>query len=279
MGSEATLRVKVPCADEGEFYARLADRIAENGLRVPSAEPPAVGARARVALEFRDGGILAGDAVVEEHLEVDSRPGVKVRFLRLDRPDGAPAPAAPGGAGGPRPTGVALADALFGDGAAGDGRTGSLAFTVSTEIAAAVQRRTTGFQRAAVAAATLAVLVALAGIAIQRWSGPATPEAASAAHLRAADRLLKEGRLTGRDGALDHLLAAKRLRPDDAATTRQLDRLADMLERLAAGALERGDLTVAAIHLASARAAAPDRPSLRAKQEELDRRARLAAAR
>ncbi len=275
------LRVKVPCSDEGEFYARLADRIAENGLRVPADVPPAIGSHARVALEFRNGGVLAGDAVVEEHLEVDARPGVKVRFLKLDRPRlAAPAaPAAPPAARGAPPPEVPLDDALFADAAPSDGQTGALSFTVSTEIAAAVDRRTVRFQRAAVAAGMLAVAVAVAGVAIARWSGPSTPDAAAAAHVQAADRLLGEGKLTGKDGALDHLLAAKRLRPDDPVTARRLARLADLLERLAAGALDRGDLAVASIHLAAARAAAPDRSSLRAKQAELDRRARSPAPR
>jgi hypothetical protein len=272
------LRVKVPCADEGEFYARLADRIAENGLRVPADERPAVGARARVALEFRDGGVLAGDAIVEEHLELDSRPGVKVRFVKLDRAEAVAPAAPPAPSRGPRPSDVELAEALFGDGSA-DGRTGTLAFTRSTEIAAAVERRTARFQRAAVAVAVLAVVVAFAGFGIARWPGRTTPEAVAAAHVQAADRLLAEGRLSGKDGALDHLLAAKRLRPDDEGTQRRLDRVADMLERLAAGALERGDLAVASVHLASARAAAPERPSLRAKQAELDRRVRAAGVR
>lgn len=278
------LRVKIPCDSEAEFYARIADRIAVHGLRVPAEVPPALGARARVALEFRDGGVLAGDAVVEEHVEVDDRPGVKVRFLKLDRPGEAPAapggpPALPAAPDGPRASDLELAETLFGDEPSGDGRIGTQGFTRSTEIAAAVHRRTARFQRAAVAAAVLAILVSLGGFAVARWSGAAaTPDEVAAAHVKAADRLLAEGRLTGKDGALDHLLAARRLRPEDDDAARRLDRLADMLERLATGALERGDLAVASIHLASARAADPDRRSLRAKQAELDRRARPAAA-
>ncbi|HET8539016.1 MAG TPA: hypothetical protein VFL83_03995 [Anaeromyxobacter sp.] len=291
----STLRVKVPCADEGDFYARLADRIAENGLRLPAEERPAIGAHARVALEFRDGGVLSGDAVVEEHVDLDSRPGVKVRIVKLDPPKAPlpaprPAPRAPPApqpppapARAPRAPEAELAQELFGDASApapGDGRTGALSFTVSTEIAAAVERRTARFQRAAILVAALAALVALGGFGAARWwRGPATPEAAAAAHVQAADRLLAEGRLTGKDGALEHLLAARRLRPADAGTARRLDRLADMLERLAAGALDRGDLEVASIHLASARAAAPHRPSLAAKQAELDRRMRGRPAR
>lgn len=274
MGSgNSILRVKVPCADEGEFYARLADRIAEHGLRVPADDPPQVGARARVEVEFKDGGVLAGDAVVEEHVDVDSRPGVKVRFLRLDRPAPSAAPADPPQREGTRPTRADLADVLFADAHGAEGRTGALSFTASTEIAAFIGRRTARFQRAAWVAVALAMLVALGGVAIARWSvGSASPQAAAAAHVEAADRLLGDGKLSGRDGALEHLLAAQRLRPGDPATTRRLERVADLLERLAAGALDRGDLAVASIHLASARAAAPARASLRAKQDELDRR-------
>lgn len=286
MGSgDSTLRVRVPCADEGDFYARFADRIAENGLRVPAEDPPAIGARARVALEFKDGGVLAGDAVVEGHVDVDARPGVKVRFLKLDRPDPARATPSPAGRPAARPPAgagaaeVAIDETLFDDVPASDAGTAASSFTVSTEIAAAVERRTARFQRAAVAVAVLAVAVALAGVAVARFSGCSTPQAAAAAHVQAADRLLAAGKLTGKDGALDHLLAAKRLRPDDPATAGRLVRLADLLERLAAGALDRGDLAVASIHLAAARAAAPDRPSLRAKQAELDRRARGARPR
>jgi len=179
----------------------------------------------------------------------------------------------------PRPrasTAAELEHELFGDGSA---RSASLSLTVSTEIAAAIAGRVVRYRRAALGVAAGAALVALAGFAAHRMVGPASPEAVAAAHVEAADRLLREGRVTGKDGALDHLLAARRLRPGDAETARRLDRVADLLERLAAGALDRGDLPVAAIHLASARAAAPDRPSLGAKQAELDRRARLASSR
>ena len=39
------LRVKLPCEDEKDFYARLADTIAEKGLRVPTANLRPVGTR------------------------------------------------------------------------------------------------------------------------------------------------------------------------------------------------------------------------------------------
>jgi hypothetical protein len=47
------LRVKLPCDDEKDFYARLADTIAEKGLRVPTPNLRPVGTRVRVVLEFR----------------------------------------------------------------------------------------------------------------------------------------------------------------------------------------------------------------------------------
>src|SRR5512138_2411903 len=180
---DSTLRVKVPCADEGEFYARFADRIAENGLRVPTAAPPAIGARARVGLEFKDGAVLTGDAVVEEHLEVDGRPGVRVRILKLDPAaldvdvdgDEPLSPPSAGRAAAGR-SDAALAEQLFADLPA-DGRTGALSFTVSTEIAAAVAQRTARYQRAAAIVAAVAVAVAIGVFAVARfWSGPATPE-------------------------------------------------------------------------------------------------------
>jgi hypothetical protein len=281
------LRVKIPCDDEGEFYARLADHVAENGLRVPSDDPRPIGSKVRVALEFRDGRTLAGDAVVEEHVALDARSGVKVRFVHLDRAAGRPAPAGPPppfrrlpvppAAARPAPCDdTALADVLFADPTDGSGRPRASApnLTGSAEIAAAVDRSTLRAKRGALVAAALALAVAVAGYLVARHvAGQATPEKVVAAHVRAADRLLSEGRLTGEDGALEHLLAAKRIARADAATNGRLARLADLLERLGRSALDRGDLVVASIHLESARLAAPDRASIRAKLEEVARRA------
>jgi hypothetical protein len=175
--------------------------------------------------------------------------------------------------------GEPLGDVLFGDLGADEPMPGLPdgfvfgASTVSTEIAAAVGRRTARAQRAAIAVAIAALLVAVAGLAAARGLLSQGPEAAFAAHVEAADRLVAEGRLVGKDGALEHLLAASRLRPDDAALAARLSRLADLLEALAARALERGDAAVASVHLGWAARAAPERPSIRAAQERLARRA------
>ncbi len=102
------MRVRLPCADESEFYARLADGIAENGLRIPTANPRPVGTRVKVTLEFRNGGSLPGEAVVDALVE-GPRPALNVRFLRLDRGDARPpapaGPVAPGRAPAPMPPG------------------------------------------------------------------------------------------------------------------------------------------------------------------------------
>ena len=101
-----------------------------------------------------------------------------------------------------------------------------------------------------------------------------TTDSVVAARIRIADRLVSEGRILGTSGALEQLIAARQLRPDDPTTNARLDRLADMLEGLGAGALERGDLPVASVHLAAAELAAPDRASIRAKRTALAERMR-----
>jgi hypothetical protein len=136
-----------------------------------------------------------------------------------------------------------------------------------------VNRRAARVRRAAFAMAVAALVVGAAGLAAVRWLQPVGPEVATAAHVNASDRLLAEGRLIGKGGALEHLLAAKRLSPDDAATNSRLSRAADLLESLAARALERGDVAVAAIHLDWAERAAPDRASIRAKRSAIAKRA------
>ncbi len=275
------LRLKVPYDDEADFDARLGARAAEQGFRVPTEAQPSVGARVTLLLELRNGDALALEGVIDAHLRMDGRPGVNVRILRFPRGarGRAPsrgAPTARDGRAGLPAADEPLGDVLFADvselvpdeppAAFGTG-------TVSREIVEVVNRRAARVQRAAIALVVAALVVGVAGLAAARWLAPVRPEVASAAHVEASDRLLAEGRLTGKDGALEHLLAAKRLRPDDAATNGRLSRAADLLEGLAARALERGDVAVAKIHLDSAELAAPNRASLRAKREAIARRA------
>jgi hypothetical protein len=269
------LRVKVPCDDERDYFARLADHVAQRGLRVPTEHQRPIGTRLQVALEFRNGEVLRGDAVVDAHVQLDTRSGVNVRFLHLERaerrapPPVAPAPPLPAA---PPWSGLAPATPLAGAPLDDDHEVlpSGDPLVTSGEVAASVHRRVARIQRATLAVVALAAVFAAGGYAVARHLGIwITPEARVAALVRSADRCLLEGRPTGKDGALEHLLAAKRLRPDDAATNARLTRLADMFEGLGGRALERGDLPVASIHLETARLAAPDRASIRAKQDAL----------
>lgn len=150
--------------------------------------------------------------------------------------------------------------------------------TVSGEIFAAVRRRTVRLERVALGVALAAVVVGAAGVAGARWLRSTDADAVAAAHLEASDRLVAEGRLVGDGGAIERLLAAKRLRPQSAAADGRLARIADLLEALAARAVERGDLAVAEVHLGWARQVAPDRASVRAALGDVATRARGGAA-
>jgi hypothetical protein len=138
-------------------------------------------------------------------------------------------------------------------------------------------------RRTALAAVSVGAVLVLGVLAYSVARGPTTPPAAPAreaappaatdallaARVDTADRRLSEGRLTGPDGALDHLLAAKALAPDDGRVKERLELLADTLEKLGGRALDRGDVAEAEVHLAAALQASPDRQSLSAKLEAL----------
>jgi len=266
-------RVKVPCDDERDFYARIADHIAARGLRVATGDLRPLGTRLQVAVEFRNGRTLQGEAVVDAHVQLDAGPGVNVRILRFARDRDGPA-AARGPPPLPRSPEVAAApieDAWSVANAEDAPQEHPPSWsTASAEIGAMLRRRVGRFQRAAFATLAAALLLAAAGWALVRHAGgPMTADAVAAARIRIADRLVDEGRILGTSGALEQLIAARQLRPDDPTTIARLVRLADMLEALGAGALERGDLPVASVHLAAAELAAPDRASIRVKRAAL----------
>ena len=324
------LRVRLPCADESDFYARLADGIAANGLRIPTANPRPIGARVKVTLEFRNGGALRGEALVDARLEGGPRPVLNVRFVRFEGAEPAaaqaPAPApppAPAGKGrastastagaGASATLRAVADAtpatsagaarapwstaaaaratasasLFED--VPDADPGDLEDLEVADATADVAAPAAAADAAPVAPSTaqararrgrvargLAIVAAVAvAIGWIGWSAlsrrplappPATPERSAAdAHIAAADRRLSEARLIGPDGALEHLVEARRLVPTHGGAARRLALLADTLEALGARALERGDIDEASVQLLAARDAAPERESIRTK--------------
>jgi hypothetical protein len=282
--------VKIPCNDERDFYARLADHIATRGLRVPTEDLRPVGTRLQVALEFRNGRTLRAQAIVDAHVQVDSRSGVNVRFLHLE-PDEPLAPAAhppplPGSRAGPAasdgspaspPGSMPLEDELSGDTLEplpDAPPEGVASLTASTEIGAMLDRRGARIRRAAIVVLAATLVLAVAVWAMVRRAGqPATPDEVVAAHVQASDRLVSEGRVTGK-AARSSISSPPGACADDARTNERLSRLADALEGLGARALERGDLAVASIHLQDALAAAPDRASIRAKLDALEKKKR-----
>lgn len=251
------VRVRLPCNDAREFEARLAGHIATKGLRIPSERRRPIGSRLRVALELKNGETLCGEAVVEAHVQLDGRAGVSVRFLRP--------PAAE------EPTPVGADDLVIEEGAPEPAEPPAPAPEVdplgaSAEILASANRQVTLLVRGVVALSVLAFLLAGAGYAVGLGLARRSPAALAAARVAAADRLLADGRILGRDGALEQLLAARELRPGDPGVAERLSRLAALLESLGAKAIDRGDLAVAAVHLAAAELAEPTRESVRAKR-------------
>lgn len=299
------LRVKVPCDDAGDFHARLRAPLAANGVRIPTERGLAVSTRVAVALMFRDGSAVRVEGVVDAHLMLDGRSAVRVRLPSLERFEesraGIPELDEDEPLGGtPVPRSAApdedepLEDASYAqrqeplegelleepDALPAAPAAPADPLDTSGDIIAMVNRRVGRAQRAALVLVALALALVGAGIAIARQLGrAATPEAAISAHLQAADRLVAEGRLTGEEGALAHLLAAKRLGPGDAGTEARLSQVADRLELLGARALGRDDLAVASIHLAAAQLAAPERSTIRAKLAALAKRTRREASR
>jgi hypothetical protein len=90
--------------------------------------------------------------------------------------------------------------------------------------------------------------------------------------LRIADLRLLEGRLAsaGGDSALDHLLEAKGLAPNDGRVATRLKLLADKFEQLGARAVARKNLREASVHFKAALMADPARADARAKLDELE---------
>jgi hypothetical protein len=145
----------------------------------------------------------------------------------------------------------------------------------SAEIVASVNRRVAGLLGGVAALSTLALVLAGAGYAVGlRLATASSPRSKAAARVEAADLLLAEGKILGAAGALEQLLAAREASPDDAAVATRLVRLADLLESLGSRAIGRGDLQVAAVHLAAAELADPTRESIRAKRAFLAAKAR-----
>ena len=133
---------------------------------------------------------------------------------------------------------------------------------------------------AALAGVIVVVVLAMRGGSSDPKTPPSTPSPSTKTqvdnHLREAASRIADGKLVGRGGdfALDHLLAAKAIAPDDPQVVAQLKALADTFEHLGDGALASNDLAEAATHYQAALTAEPDRASAKAKLADVENRAR-----
>lgn len=121
--------------------------------------------------------------------------------------------------------------------------------------------------------AAAALMAIIASVAL--WSHR-QDSAAIAAQLTLADERIAAGRLAGPSGdeALDHLLSARALRPDDPRVMERLNALAAKFEQLGDLALERGDAAEAAAHYQGAVLAEPGRSKASSRLKELELRVR-----
>ena len=130
------------------------------------------------------------------------------------------------------------------------------------------------YPRAIRGIAILAVVAVLGGgaTAIVR----ARLNGAYATALRLADERMQLGRWIGPGGdtALNHLLEARALKPDEAPAREQLERLADRFELLGDAALSRNDDAEAAVHFQAAVSADALRGSAAAQLKTAEERVR-----
>lgn len=223
--------------------------------------PRPVGTRVHLDIELRDRTVAySGPAVVSEHVDEPTRSGLVLSLVRpapavrdvpapevtleLDLPGGAAAAPAPAATSAPEP------------------RRGPRA------------ARTLWLAAAAAAALVAAVAGGAAFVRAQRRA--AVLDAAFSDAIRVADERLRAGRLVapGGDSALDHLLAARALRPGDTRVLARLEMMADTFESLGRRAMARGDLQEAAAHLSGVVRADPGRDWARAELERVESRRR-----
>jgi len=150
-----------------------------------------------------------------------------------------------------------------------DGQHANFGNTGNTGLVNSGKRR----QLAFIGGAAAALMAIIASVAL--WSHR-EDSAAMAAQLTLADERIAAGRLAGPSGdeALDHLLSARALRPNDPRVMERLNALAAKFEQLGDLALERGDAAEAAAHYQGAVLAEPGRSKASSRLKALELRVR-----
>lgn len=219
--------------------------------------PRPVGTRVHLDIELRDRTVAySGPAVVSEHVDEPTRSGLVLSLVR-------PAPAV---RDVPAPE-VTLELDLPG---------GAAAAPASAPEPRRGRRAARTRWLAAAAAAALVAAVAGGAAFVRAQRRAAVLDAAFSDAIRVADERLRAGRLVapGGDSALDHLLAARALRPGDTRVLARLEMMADTFESLGRRAMARGDLQEAAAHLSGVVRADPGRDWARAELERVESRRR-----
>jgi len=129
-------------------------------------------------------------------------------------------------------------------------------------------------QRVVLITAATAMVVALMAVLVWKSGAPESVAPAVNAEVPAmvaeADDRIAAGTLSGPNSALDVLLAAKKLDPDNTEVLGRLGALADKFEQLADIAAQAGNLSEAATHLQAALNADPKRTKAAEKMREIE---------
>lgn len=306
------IHVKLPCKDESEFSTRIASTIGSKGVLVSASTLLGLGSHVIAKLEYSSGKVAAsGEAVVVGYIRSRTRMGMTLHLVRLDAgsvqfplmplpeiPARSPSspPPLPKGEVAPPLNDAALfadpSDLLLQLGPRSSTPPGPVAATAppaaapgmsvpDSDLMAPAQQggKVAGaggiWRTPIVVTASVVVVMALAVVGLY-WAPQHKAEAELSARVAKADERMSTGRLAGASGdeALDHLLAAKQLKPKDARVIGRLSALADLFDQLGEIALARGDVAEAATHFQGAVLADPSRKKSASRLKELEERVR-----
>jgi len=274
------LRVRLACRDVWEFRQKFPVGRTARAF-VATDVPRDLGQTITVDFVFADGQIGArGEGVVASKGKLGGRLGIVVQLREIacsDEEGDVPLPI------GDQPSMKLSHSTIIDDLIEDRAEPAPVAVAPpppSAPQAAPEPRRRPGRWRWPVAGAAASLVIAgfLVGVFYGRGTPavPARPDDKAErvrAAIAAADDHIASGRLVGPgENALDQLVAARRLDPENPEVARRLELLSDKFEELAQGALRNGDLAEAATHVQAALNATPDRERLKAAMRTIEAR-------